>query len=62
MHACMHVWADVGQIGEFVLLRLWDLGLGEIVDVEFKNCWRKDYGVVLGIKRWFDELFDMAIW
>lgn len=38
LHACMHVWADVGQIGEFVLLRLWDLGLGEIVDVEFRNC------------------------
>ena len=23
-----------------------------------KNCWRKGYGVVLGIKRWFNELFD----
>lgn len=23
-----------------------------------KNCWRKGYGIVLGIKRWFNELFD----
>ena len=36
-HACMYVWADIGQIREFFLLQLWDLGLGEIVDVEFRN-------------------------
>ena len=47
-HACTYVWADVGQIREFVLLRLWDFGLGEIVDVEFRNCWRKDYGLLGG--------------
>ena len=34
------------------------LGLGEFVDLGFKNCRRKGYVVVLGIKRWFDELID----
>ena len=44
----MYVWADIGQIREFFLLQLWDLGLGEIVDVEFRNFWRKDYGLLGG--------------
>lgn len=33
------------------------LGLGAFVNLWFK-CWRKVMGVVVRIKRWFDELFD----
>ena len=31
----------------------------EFVDLEeFRNCWRKVYGVQLRIKSWFDELYN----
>ena len=34
------------------------LRLGEFVDLVFRIVERNGCGVVSGIKRWFDELFD----
>ena len=50
--------ADVGKIGEFVYVACGGIKFRRICGSRIYNCLRISYGVVLRIKRWFDELFD----